>query len=132
MYSILLVDDDRLFRETLADALSERGYAVSQAEDGEQGMKRFRASPTDLVITDIVMPNKDGTSSVAELRRDFPKVGIIAMSGGLERNPSLYLKIARVFGANRTLLKPFTPAALLQAVEEVLADCCKDKPDSPV
>jgi DNA-binding response OmpR family regulator len=121
MSSILLIEDDDLFREALADALTERGYAVTQAADGEIGVKLFRAAPTDLVLTDIVMPNKDGVTVVAELRREFPGVGIIAMSGGLALDPALYLKIAGGIGANRTLKKPFTLPTLLQAIGEVLA-----------
>ena len=121
MPSILLIEDDELFRESLATALTEHGYTVTQAEDGEQGIKQFRANPTDLVITDIVMPNKEGVATVADLRRDFPQLGIIAMSGGAAHEPALYLKIAGALGATRTLKKPFTLPTLLTAVEEVLA-----------
>ena len=121
MPSILLIEDDELFRESLATALTEHGYAVTQAEDGEQGIKRFRAAPTDLVITDIVMPNKEGVATVADLRRGFPRLGIIAMSGGAAHEPALYLKIAGALGATRTLKKPFSLPTLLTAVEEVLA-----------
>jgi CheY-like chemotaxis protein len=74
-----------------------------------------------LVLTDIVMPHKDGTATVKDLRREFPDVGIIAMSGGLAHDAPLYLKIAGAFGANRTLQKPFTLPTLLATVEEVLA-----------
>src|ERR1019366_6342004 len=98
MPSILLIEDDDLYREALADALIEHGYAVTQAADGEQGVKLFRAAPTDLVITDIVMPNKEGTATIEELRRDYPDLGIIAMSGGAAQNPVLYLKVAGLLG----------------------------------
>ena len=128
MPSILLIEDNDLFREALANALTERGYTVSQAADGEQGVKMFRAKPTDLVITDIVMPNKDGTAVVAEFRREYPGVGIIAMSGGAALDPALYLELAGAFGANRTLKKPFTLPTLLQAIDEVLAKSVGDKP----
>jgi DNA-binding response OmpR family regulator len=128
MSSILLIEDDDLFREALADALTEHGYAVTQAADGEIGVKLFRAAPTDLVITDIVMPNKDGVATVMELRRDNPKLRIIAMSGGLAHDAPLYLKIAGAFGANRTLQKPFTLPILLQAIGEVLAKSDSRKP----
>ncbi len=121
MSSILLIEDDELFRGALADALTERGFTVTQAADGAQGVKLFYAEPTDLVLTDIVMPNKDGTAAVADLRRDFPSFGIIAMSGGAANNPALYLKIAGALGANRTLKKPFSLPMLLATMEEVLA-----------
>ena len=131
MPSILLIEDDDEFRETLANALTERGYTVTQAEDGEQGVKRFRAAPTDLVITDIVMPNKEGLATVVDLRRDYPKLGIIAMSGGAAHEPALYLKIAGVLGATRTLKKPFDLPTLLTAIEEVLAGGGGQKPPAP-
>ncbi|MBI4624944.1 MAG: response regulator [Verrucomicrobia bacterium] len=120
MPSILLIEDDELFRDALATALSERGYTVTQAEDGEQGVKLFRAAPTDLVLTDIVMPNKEGIATVQELRRDHPALGIIAMSGGLAHDAPLYLKLAGALGATRTLKKPFSLPTLLTAIEEVL------------
>ncbi len=121
MPSLLLIEDDALIREALATALIDRGYTVLQAEDGVQGVKRFRATPTDLVLTDIVMPNMEGIALITELRRDFPQLGIIAMSGGVAHEPDLYLKIAGKFGANRTLRKPFDLPTLLAAVAEVLA-----------
>ena len=122
MSSILLIEDDDLFRETLARALAERGYAVTQASDGAEGVKLFRAAPTDLVLTDLVMPNQEGIATVRELHRDFPKLGVIAMSGGLAYDTPLYLKAAGALGANRTLRKPFDLPSLLATIEEVLAD----------
>lgn len=128
MPSLLLIEDDDLFRDALARALAEHGYKVIQAPDGEQGVRLFRAAPTDLVITDMVMPNKEGLETVAELRREDPNVGIIAMSGGLAHSAPLYLKLAGAFGANRSLKKPFTLDALLTAIQEVLAETGKDQP----
>jgi len=122
MPSLLIIEDDDLFREALAMALSARGFTVREAADGEQGVKLFRLEPTDLVLTDIVMPHQDGTATVRELRRDHPKLGIIAMSGGVAHNPELYLKLAGAFGANRTLKKPFDLPTLLAAIDEVLAE----------
>ena len=130
MPSILLIEDDDLYREALADALTQHGYAVTQAADGEKGMKLFRTAPTDLVITDLVMPNKEGIATIEELRRDYPKLGIIAMSGGLAQDASLYLRIAGALGANRMLNKPFELLTFLATIEEVLAEIGKDKPAS--
>jgi len=121
MPSILLIEDDELFRDALANALTERGYTVRQARDGRQGMEVFRVAPTDLVLTDIVMPDRDGTTVITELRRDHPGLGIIAMSGGLAHDPELYLRIADAFGADVTLKKPFSLPTLLAAIKEVLA-----------
>jgi DNA-binding response OmpR family regulator len=118
MPSILLIEDDNRYREALTIALVACGYTVTQAKEGAQGVKLFRAKPTDFVITEIVMPNKEGTAVVAELRREYPDVGIIAVSGGRAQDAPLYLKIAEGFGADRTLKKPFTFATLFQAIEE--------------
>lgn len=120
--TILIIDDDEPFRVSLATALSERGYAVAQASDGAQGVGMFRTHPTDIVITDIVMPDQDGTATVIALRHEYPYLGIIAMSGGPARDPALYLKLASTFGANRTLRKPFDLETLLAAIREVLAE----------
>ena len=127
MPSILLIEDDDRFRKALGLALVACGYTVSEATDGEQGVKLFRATSTDLVITEIVMPNLDGTAAVAELRREFPSLGIIAVTGDGVEDPSLYLKIAEGFGADHTLKKPFTFATLFHAIEEVLAKCDNHK-----
>jgi len=121
MPSILLMEDDDLFREALALALREHGFTVREARDGDEGTRLFRVEPTDLVLTDIVMPKKEGLETVLELRRAHPKLGIIVMSGGTAHDAPLYLKMAASFGANRVLKKPFSINALLTAVTEVLA-----------
>ncbi len=128
MPSILLIEDDDLFRETLALALTERGYTVMQARDGVEGVELFRVAPADVVLTDIVMPNKEGIAVVTELRRDFPNLGLIAMSGGLAHDAPLYLKLAGTLGATRTLKKPFDLAELLATINEVLAATPKGGP----
>jgi len=122
MCSILLIEDDGLFRETIADALVAHGYAVTQAPDGEKGAKLFRAAPTDLVLTDIVMPDREGVATIIELRRDCPNLRVIAMTREPARVASLYLKIAGAVGATRTLKKPFALSTLLAAIEETLAE----------
>jgi DNA-binding response OmpR family regulator len=118
---ILIIEDDQALRETLTYGLESRGYTVFQAANGLQGVEQFRRDPTDIVVTDIVMPEKDGTSTVAELRRDFPGLGIIAISG-MRESSSLYLKLAKHFGANRTLEKPFALPVLFGLIEEVLVE----------
>jgi DNA-binding response OmpR family regulator len=121
---VLIIEDDQSLRETLAYALESRGYKVVQAINGHDGVEQFRREPADIVITDIVMPEKDGTSTVAELRRDFPGLGIIAISGA-RASSALYLKLAKYLGANRTLEKPFALPALFDIVEEVLVETGK-------
>lgn len=128
MPAILLIEDDELFRGAVAMALTAHGYAVTEAADGDEGLAKFKAQPADLVLTDIVMPNKEGLATVQELRQLRPKLGIIAMSGGLAKNSPLYLKLAGSFGADRTLEKPFTLSLLFEAVEEVLAKTGHTRP----
>lgn len=131
MPTILLIEDDELFRITLAEALVSQGYSVTQAGDGAEGVRLFKAAPTDLVLTDIVMPNQEGIATVRELRQVSPTVGIIAMSGGLAKDAPLYLKLAGGLGADRTLQKPFPLPTLLATVQEVLALSGKPRPPHP-
>lgn len=128
MPTILLIEDDELFRSVLADALTAHGYVVTQASDGEVGLRLFREEPTDLVLTDIVMPNKEGVATVTELRRENPGLPIVAMSGGLAYNPDLYLKLAGGMGASRTLRKPFDLPTLLTTLRDVLAESRPERP----
>src|SRR6185369_2584061 len=87
---LLLIDDDPILREVLAMALVQAGYTVVHAESGRQGTALFRATPADLVITDLVMPDREGIETIVTLHRERPDLPIIAMSGGAVRSP-LYL-----------------------------------------
>lgn len=119
MSRILLIDDEAPVREVLTAALTNAGHTVMQAEGGREAGKLFRAEPADLVITDLVMPDREGIETIIALHRDFPDLPIIAMSGGM-RSP-FYLTLAAKLGARRTLAKPFTAEVLLHTVDELLA-----------
>lgn len=121
MAHILLIDDDEQLREMMEMMLIAAGHMVTTAGDGEEGVQRFRSQPADLVITDIVMPNQEGIETIRELRAEYPRVGIIAMSGGANYS-GVWLAMASKLGASRTLLKPFTIPQLAEAVAAVLAD----------
>ena len=123
MARILLVEDDEAVRDLLRKTLVSAGYDVEEAPNGVVAVAAYRRQACDVVITDLVMPEKDGLEAIMELRRLDPAVKIIAMSGGgRSLGPGqLYLESARLFGALRTLAKPFTAQALLKAVSEVLA-----------
>ena len=121
MPKILVIDDDEAIRTLLAEALIATGHTVRLAADGNIGLKLFRAAPADLVITDLVMPEKEGLETIMELRREFPGVHIIAMSGGFAHDAGLYLHMAERLGAARVLRKPFRVAELTTAIAEVLA-----------
>ena len=81
----------------------------------------YRSDPADVVITDIVMPEKEGLETIQELRRDFPGAKIIAMSGGGRIGPKGYLKLAEKLGASRAFAKPFDRMEMVSAVDELLA-----------
>jgi len=118
--SILVIDDDESIRLLLRAILEREGYRVLEASDGDKGFKEFKKNPTDLVITDLIMPGKEGIETIRDLRREFPNIKIIAVSGGGRIGPDSYLKMAKGVGALRTLCKPLDRLGLLQAVKEVM------------
>ncbi len=123
MSRILIIEDDSLTREWLESLLGRNGFEVESATNGEEGVQLFRANPADLVITDIVMPEKDGIETITDLKRTHPEVKVIAISGG-ERRPEgvsrNYLHSAKLLGANRAMQKPISNEDLLTAVRELL------------
>lgn len=123
MPRILLVDDDDAVREILRKALVAAGHEVDEASNGDLAIAAYRRQAADLVITDLVMPDKDGLETIMELRRMDPSVRVVAMSGGGRTlGPGqLYLESARALGARQILSKPFTVGALLKAIGDALA-----------
>ena len=121
MATILLIDDDDLLRGALVQSLVNAGHQVIEASDGLQGCELARSMPVDIVVTDLVMPVQEGVETILTLRRERPKLPVIAMSGGVT-NSKLYLDIAGKIGAKRMLPKPFTPKALIALIDQVLAD----------
>ena len=122
MIRILVIDDDVLFRQVIAEYLTSAGYEVSQADNGLSGINLFRTDPTDLVIIDIIMPEQEGMGTIIELRKDFPDVKIIAISGGAQAGGVDYLGFATKLGAVGALAKPFGEEQLLAAVREALGE----------
>ena len=117
---ILLIDDDDQLRLMLRQVLETAGYEVIDASNGREGMQRYRDAPTDLVITDLIMPEQEGLETIQELRRDFPETKLIAISGGAREGTMDFLPIAEQLGANRILHKPFTSENFLEVIQEVL------------
>jgi CheY-like chemotaxis protein len=120
MQRILVIDDDEQMRALLRDILERAGYEVTEAQHGLEGLKLFRARPADLVVTDLIMPEKEGVETILELRAEYPEVPIIAVSGGGRNGPRDYLEIAARLGARRTVAKPFTRQEILVAVQQSL------------
>lgn len=117
---ILVIDDDAQITRVLDLKLRKAGYQVIVAANGEAGLNLFKAQRPDIVITDILMPGKEGLETILELRRDSPEIKIIAISGGGHIGADDYLNLAKKFGAQFTFTKPFTGNEILQSVGELL------------
>ena len=118
MARILIVDDEAGIRTILEHALAGAGYEVVAAETGREGIQKHQATPVDLIIVDVFMPDQDGLETITLLRQYSPNLPIIAMSG---KDPSgAFLTIARQLGAARVLDKPFDADTLLKMVQELL------------
>jgi CheY-like chemotaxis protein len=122
MARILIIDDEPQIRSMLKLMLERGGYEVVEAPDGVEGIKIYRQNPADLIITDLIMPNKDGIGMIIDLKKEFPDVKIIAMSGGGLNKPDGYLKGAKKLGAACTLTKPIDREEMLAAVRDTLND----------
>ena len=121
MTCILIIDDNPEVLGIYSRILEHAGYEVLVASDGKEGIRVFRDNPTDLVITDILMSEKEGFPTIMELLCDFPDVKIIAISGGAFLGPKDYLEMAKQFGAMCTLAKPIEREELLETVRECLS-----------
>jgi two-component system, chemotaxis family, chemotaxis protein CheY len=122
MATILIIDDDKQVRDLLRQVLEEEGYTVITSHNGEDGIARYRSQPADLIVLDILMPDKEGLETILDLRREFPQVKIIAMSGGSERAKLNLLDLAQRLGAQCTLHKPFQINTFTEMVRTVLKE----------
>lgn len=120
MATILLVEDEPLVLQTLAAAIESKGHAVVTATNGNEGLEKFAERPFDLVVTDIVMPQKEGMETIIELRRLDPDVKILAISGGGRTGNLEFLKMAEGLGAVTSLKKPIKLAELFEALGKCL------------
>ena len=117
---ILVIEDDPIMREALTDWLQAAGYSVRAAADGSAGLAAVKLAVPAVVITDIHMPGTSGAAIISELKRDYPEVAIIAISGLFNSGHGLDAEAALALGAARALTKPFKRADLLRAVAELL------------
>lgn len=118
MKRILVVDDDALVRTVLRNILEYEGYEVVVASNGKVALELNRQKQADLVIIDILMPEKDGVETIVELKETYPETVLIAMSGGGHQGPEFYLKIAKTLGVTRTFRKPIEREKLLALIRE--------------
>jgi DNA-binding response OmpR family regulator len=120
MARILIIEDETTLRGFMQEFLEKAGYEVGVASDGEEGMCLFAEQPYDVVITDILMPNKEGLETILELSQQSPDVKIIAITGGGIGLGDDLLDMARDFGAHRALRKPIPMRQLVEVVQEML------------
>jgi two-component system chemotaxis response regulator CheY len=119
--AVLIIDDDDAIRQLLRALLEREGFVVEEAADGQEGIERHRNRPADIVITDIIMPNKDGVNTMFELLKMTPNLKIIAMSGGGWQVKEIDFDIAKRLGA-QTIEKPIHREVLLDAIQKIQQD----------
>jgi DNA-binding response OmpR family regulator len=124
MAKILLVDDDEFVADMLSQVLERAKHEVKVAVDGEQAVDMLQHFSPDLMITDILMPKKSGTTLIAEVRQKHPSMQIIAISGGGRSDPIGYLDLSEELGASISFAKPVDNEALLMTIDLLLAKAC--------
>lgn len=120
MAKILLVDDDDAIRKVLRITLTRQGHEVEDVANGSTAWAKFEARPADVVIMDLIMPEKEGLETIRQFRQNGSKTKILAISGGGRMDARDLLSIAQQLGADKALTKPFTQEDLLAALKEML------------
>lgn len=120
MQKILIIDDEPHILLMLKKMLERAGYEIDIASNGNEGLELFKSKPADLVITDIIMPDKEGLETIREMKRLQSELRIIAMSGGGKISADNYLETAKIFGASKVLEKPFTQQQMVSSVRSLL------------
>ncbi len=128
MKRILVIDDDILTIDVLKRMLEAEGYEVITAQNGEEGINAFHQTPVDLVITDLVMPVKDGLRTIMELKQERQDLPIIAISAGGVISKERYLTAAQYLGDITTLPKPFKRKEIVDTVRNLIGS--QDAPDT--
>jgi two-component system response regulator (stage 0 sporulation protein F) len=117
MATILLVEDDDLVKDMLAQVLERASHKVIRAHDGEEAAELLKNISPDIIVTDIIMPKKSGITLISEVKNRHPDMEIIAISGGGRLDPIGYLDLSESLGATVSFEKPIDNAALLMAID---------------
>ena len=117
---ILIIEDDRECREMLKVALIRNNYTVIEAKNGKEALLHFKPGVTDLVITDLIMPEEDGLKVIMKFREMKPGIKVIAISGGGKAGPRSYLNLAKALGADSIYSKPFSVNDLVAKIDVLL------------
>jgi CheY-like chemotaxis protein len=117
--TILIVDDEVHIRGFLRALLEKAGHVVLEAADGNEGLEVFRSNEIDMVIADMIMPQKEGSAMISEMRQESPDLKIVGTSGAVDK--TTHLQMARTLGADATITKPFQTADFLELTELLLS-----------
>ena len=120
MANILIIDDESEVRYAIRAVLEDIGHTVREAGTGTEGLERFQEGKYDLVICDIIMPDKEGIETIVEIRQIEPDQRIVAISGGGRIKKEDYLAVAAAVGATHTISKPFDAETLTEMVTRIL------------
>ena len=122
MRKILIMDDDEQLLPALVRSVELAGFAVASALNGREGQRLLDKRPFDLAVTDLIMPEKEGMETISYIKKNFPAMKIIAISGGGRIGPETYLPAAKELGADKVLAKPFPMDVLISAIKELLGE----------
>lgn len=117
---ILIIDDEAQVRHMLRGVLENEGYRVVEAANGREGLRMQHRTPSNLVITDILMPEMEGLETIRELRHQWPDVKVLAVSGASQKLGLDLLYVAKEFGATHMLQKPFSMSEMLKLISTML------------
>ncbi len=120
MPGILIVEDEKDLREMLKISLTRHKFTVFEAENGKDAIIHFKPTITDLIVTDLIMPDEDGLKVIIKLKELKPSIKIIAISGGGKAGPGSYLNLAKALGADAIYSKPFSINELIAKIQELL------------
>lgn len=115
---VLVIDDERIVRDILKRWLEREGFKVEAAENGRVGIQMQRDEPADVVVCDLIMPEQEGMETISQFRKEFPAVGVIAISGGGQLDPAAYLNVAGQLGAWKMFTKPLPMEQVVQSIRE--------------
>ncbi len=118
---VLVVDDEPAIRAFATEALSAAGFLTSVAGDGDEAIRSLEVVPFDLAVVDILMPEKEGVETIIEIKRRWPDCKVIAMAGEGRVSAADYLRLATYFGADATMTKPLSNAAMVETVRGMLS-----------
>ena len=127
---VLVIDDDPMVRYAIARLLTNNGYEVATAEDGERGFAYLAKEAPAVVITDLIMPGQEGMETIHRLKQEHPELPIIAMSGGGRVCDFDMLPMAELMGADATVAKPFEPDELLSLLQRLCGSLSRPEPSA--